>query len=157
MRNRVFEIVVFLIDYMQGDAGRLSDADDLWSTLESQGYQDDEISSAYSWLLKRFENGPLHFFSSFPTRHFSNRVLTDSESSQLTTEAYGFFLKLLNTSVIDDEQFETIMDRVSVFGPKPVTLDHAKLIASSVLFSELDEFDALSLFDTDGDHISFAN
>jgi len=157
MRNRVFEIVVFLIDYMQGDAGRLSDTDDLWPALESQGYSDDEISSAYSWLLNRFENTPQNYFSGFPVTHSSNRILTAFERSQLTTEAHGFLLKLLYASVINDEQFETIMERISTFGPKPVTLDQAKLITSSVVFSELDEFDTLTLFDTDGDYTSFTN
>jgi uncharacterized protein Smg (DUF494 family) len=157
MRNRVFEIVVFLIDYMQGDAARLSDTDDLWATLESQGYSEDEISSAYSWLLKRFENHPQRYFSSFPATPSSHRVLTASERSQLTTEAYGFLIKLSNTSVLSDEQFETIMNRLSAFGPMPVTLDQIKLLASSVVFSELDEFDAIELFDSDGDHTSFVN
>ena len=157
MRNRVFEIVVFLIDYMQGDAARLSDTDDLWATLEAQGYSEDEISSAYSWLLKRFENTPQRYFSSFPATPSSHRVLTASELSQLTTEAYGVLIKLSNTSVLNDEQFEIIMNRLSAFGPKPATLDQVKLLASSVVFSELDEFDAIELFDSDGDHTSFVN
>jgi|GEM_PF-1166671 len=157
MRNRVFEIVVFLIDYMQGDAARFSDTNDLWATLEAQGYSEDEISSAYSWLLKRFENTPQRYFSSFPATPSSHRVLTASERGQLTTEAYGFLIKLSNTSVLSDEQFEIIMNRLSAFGPIPVTLDQIKLLASSVVFSDLDEFDAAELFDSDGDHTSFVN
>ena len=157
MRNRVFEIVVFLIDYMQGNAARLSDNDDLWMTLEAQGYSEDEISSAYSWLLKRFENTPQRYFSGFPTARCSHRILTVSERSQLTTEAYGFLIKLLKTSALSDEQFEIIIDRLSAFGPKPATLDQVKLIASSVLFSELDEFSATELFDSDGDYHGFVN
>lgn len=157
MRNRIFEIVAFLIDYTQGDMGRLSDTDDLWGALEDQGYSDDEISSAYSWLLKRFDSPPQQLFSAFPKTHSSNRILTSSEGSQLTTEAHGFLIKLLNLSLIDDEQLETIMDRVSIFGPKPVALDQIKFIASSVAFSDLDELDGLSLFDADGDLSSFLN
>ncbi len=157
MRNRVFEIVVFLIDYIQGDAARLSDTDDLWATLEAQGYSEDEISSAYSWLLKRSENTPQRYFSSFPAEPSSHRILTSSERGQLTTEAHGFLIKLSDTSVLSDEQFEIIMNRVTAFGPRPVTLDQAKLLVSSVVFSELDEFDAIELFDSDGDHTSFVN
>jgi uncharacterized protein Smg (DUF494 family) len=157
MRNRVFEIVVFLIDYMQGDAARLSDTDDLWATLEAQGYSEDEISSAYSWLLKRFENTPQRYYSDFSTTLSSHRVLTISERNQLTTEAYGFLIKLSNTAVLNDEQFEIIMNRLSAFGPRPVTLDQVKLLASSVVFSDLNEFDAIELFDSDGDHTSFVN
>ena len=155
MRNRVFEIVMMLIDYMRGDAGRLSDADDFWEALEAQGYSDDEISSAYSWLLKRFEHTPKSYFSDFPTGHTSNRILTSLERSHLAPEAHGLLIKLLNAMVISDEQFETIMGRVSVYVTQPVTLEQAKLIVSSVLFSELDEFDALALFDADGGQASY--
>ena len=157
MRNRIFEIVAFLIDYTQGDMGRLSETDDLWATLEAEGYSDDEISSAYSWLLKRADNTPQQLFSALPKRHSSHRVLNASERSQLTTGAYGFLIKLVNLSLIDDEQFETIMERVSIFGPKPVALDQIKFIASSVAFSDLDELDGLSLFDANGDLSSFLN
>ena len=157
MRNRIFEIVVFLIDYMQGDMGRFSSADDVWDVLEAQGYSDDEISSAYSWLLKRFDNAPQQFFSVFPKKHSSHRILTASERSQMTTDAHGFLLKLLSLSLITDEQFEAILDRVSAYGPKPATHDHVKLIASSVVFSDLSETDALAMFDTKGGHSRFIN
>jgi uncharacterized protein Smg (DUF494 family) len=157
MRNRIFEIVVFLIDYMQGDTGRLSSPEDLWDLLATQGYSDDEISSAYSWLLKRFDNAPQQFFSAFPKEHSSQRILTPAERSQLTTEAYGFLLKLLNLSLITTEQFETVLDRVSAYGPRPATLDHVKLIVSSVLFSELDDFDTLAMFDSQGTRSRYVN
>ena len=157
MRNRVFEIVVFLIDYMQGDASRLSETDDLWTMLEAKGYSEEEISSAYSWLLKRFENTPQRYFSSFATTHSSRRVLTPMERSQLTTEAHGFLIKLVDAAILSDEQFEIIMDRLSAYGPGPAILEQVKLVASSVVFSELDEFDAASLLDSDEDHTRLVN
>ncbi len=157
MRSRIFEIVVFLIDYIQGDTGHLSESDDLWTSLEAQGYSEDEISSAYSWLMKRFDSPSQQLYSSFPKTHSSSRILTSLEHSQLTTKAHGFLMKLLNLSLIDDEQLEAIMDRVSSFDPKPATLDHIKLIASSIVFPDLDEFDALTLLDAKGDYSSFVN
>ena len=48
-------------------------------------------------------------------------------------EAQGFLLKLVNLSLVDHEQFEGIMERVSVFGSKSVSLEQIKLIASSVV------------------------
>ncbi len=157
MRNRIFEIVVFLIDYVQGDLARLTDADDIWITLESQGYSVDEISSAYSWLLKRYEGTQQHFFSSFSQANFSNRILTATERNHLTVEAYGFLLKLLNTSVIDNEQFETIMEHVAMYVPKPVDVEQIKVIASSVIFSELNELDSLALLEVNEDHNNLVN
>ncbi|MFQ6007538.1 MAG: DUF494 family protein [Candidatus Zixiibacteriota bacterium] len=150
MRNRIFEIVVYLIDCLQGDPGRFTATEELWEELEAQGYSDDEISSAYSWFLKRFGSTPQRFYSSFPREHSSQRILTVAERRQLTTEAHGFLIKLLNHSLLNDEQLEAILDHVSAYGPRPATLDHIKLIASSVLISDMDEFAALAMFDTKG-------
>ncbi len=157
MRNRMFEIVVFLIDYMQGDAGRLGDTDELWAALEAQGYSEEEITTAYSWLLRRVENVPRRYFSNFPTMHSSQRILTADERSRLTTDAYGFLVRLDDLGVIDDEQMEAVLDRVWMIMPRPVTVEQVKLIASSVIFSELDEDEALTLFDTEADFARYAN
>ncbi|MBU8933389.1 MAG: DUF494 domain-containing protein [candidate division Zixibacteria bacterium] len=148
MRNRVLEIVVVLIDFMQGDGATLVNSEEVSTALEAEGYSEDEIASAYSWLLHRFDNAPEQFFSQFPTASSSIRVLTQAERTQLSPEAYGYLLKLVHLSLIDAEQLEMLLERVSVFGPRAVDLEQLKLIASSVVFDELSDLD---LFDmTDG-------
>ena len=154
MRNRIFEIVALLIDCMQGDGGQLLDTNELRASLQAQGYSEVEISSAYSWLVQRIENTPQPVFSAFRRSRYSCRVLSPAESSQLTTPAHGFLIKLMNRSLIDDEQFENIMDRVFLSGHKPVDLDQMKFIVSSVVF---DEFDAFTPFDADEDHSRSVN
>jgi len=145
MRNRILEIVVFLIDYMQSNNTEGSGPEDVSSVLEAEGYSDDEISSAYSWLLQRYDNAPEQYFSDFPPAQTSIRVLTQSERTQLSAEAQGFLLKLLHVSLIDSEQLEIVLERVTTFGPRAVDLDQVKLIASSVVLDDLDEFESVSL------------
>ncbi|MFH1372323.1 MAG: DUF494 family protein [bacterium] len=147
MRNRVLEIVVFLIEHIQGDASRLSETDDLWATLEARGYSDDEISSAYSWLMRRFENTPQRFFSEFPATDVSHRILTQSERNRLTIESHGFLLKLINARVLSHEQFEIIMDRLSSADSRPAVLEEVSSLASSVVFSDVDELEAQMLLE----------
>ncbi len=145
MRNRILEIVVFLIDYMQSHNNTPSDSDDVSSVLEAEGYSDDEISSAYSWLLQRYDSAPEQYFSDFPPARTSVRILTQSERTQLSAEAQGFLLKLFHVSLIDSEQLEMVLERVSTFGPSAVDLDQMKLIASSVVLDDLDDFDSVSI------------
>ncbi|MEW5993043.1 MAG: DUF494 family protein, partial [Candidatus Zixiibacteriota bacterium] len=121
------------------------------------GYSEEEISSAYSWLLKRFDHAPYEFYAKFPERRSSLRVLTSEERGRLTADACGLLLQLSRSGVVDQEQFETILDRVATFWSRPVTLDQFKLIAASVIFSELDEEDAPQLFDAEGDFTGFTN
>ncbi len=151
MRDRILEIVVFLMDYMRDSQGQLGDSDDFSSTLKTMGYSDNEISSAFYWLMNRFGSAPEHLFSNFPKLHHSSRILTASERVLLTTDAYGYLLKLQNLSLVDDEQFEAILERVSAFGSDPVGSEHIKLIASSVVFTDFDEFETLDSLETGGD------
>jgi uncharacterized protein Smg (DUF494 family) len=151
MRNRILEIVVFLIDFMQGNKGQLSGTEDLSSVLEAEGYSEDEISTAYSWLLQRFDNAPEQYFSEIPDMNSSTRVLTPTERLQLTSDAQGFLMKLVNLSLVDHEALEAILERVSVFGSRSVSLDQIKLIASSVVLTDVDEVDDLALADGNSD------
>ncbi len=150
MVSKVLEIVVFLIDYMQGNAGRLPNTDELSETLESHGYSDDEIASAYSWLLQRMEQAPERYFSDFPIFTKSVRILTPSERLALTQDAYGFLVKLYENELLDQEQFESILERATIFGPRAVTLEQVKLLASSAIMSDLTEHENMMMLDGSG-------
>ncbi|MEW6051461.1 MAG: DUF494 family protein [Candidatus Zixiibacteriota bacterium] len=147
MGNRILEIVVYLMDHMRENQGMLPSVDDLSPDLRGMGYSDNEISSAYTWVMERYENSHETFYSNFPSEHSSNRVLTAYERSQLTTDAYGFLVHLLNLCVIDDEQLESILERATMFGPRLVTLDQIKMITSVVLFRDFGDVGEVSLFD----------
>jgi uncharacterized protein Smg (DUF494 family) len=141
MRSRILEIVILMVDYIQEKQGQFFNAEELSSALKTMGYTDFEISSAYSWLVERFDNSPEEYFSNFPKMRVSNRVLTDYERRQLTPEAHSYLLRLLNMSLVDQEQFEAILERASLFAVQPVTLDQMKLIVSSVLFRDVDDLE----------------
>jgi uncharacterized protein Smg (DUF494 family) len=157
MRSRVFEIVVFLIDYLQGDASRLGETDDIWTALEAQGYSEEDISSAYNWLLKRVDHFPREYFSHFPEQSQSVRVFTTDERDRLTSEAQNFLLQMARFGAIDREQLEAVLDRTTLYVNRPVELDQIKAIAASVIFSEIDEDDIPSVFDADEDVMETAH
>ena len=147
MGNRVLEIVVYLMDHMRENNGSLPDMDDISLELLNLGYSDGEISSAYTWVVDRFDGNGETFFTDFPDEHFSNRVLTPYERLQLPPDAFGFLIKLINLKVIDDEQLEAVLERTMTYGTRPVSLEQIKAIASAVLFDEMVEPDAPSVFD----------
>ena len=140
MRNRILEIVVFLMDFLQHGAGGNFRPDEISSTLEEMGYSDNEINSAYKWMLERLNDTPETYFSKFSKVPFSHRILTATERHQISPEAYGFLLKLRNFSLIDDEQFEASIERAIQLGNYPVSENQMKLLVSSVLFPELGGF-----------------
>ena len=146
MRDRFLEIVVFLMDCMRSNNGRFPDSDDFTSTLQTMGYSDTEISSAYYWLVNRFEEAPEQLFSDLASSQSVNRILSARERVRLTTEAHGLLVKLLTLRLISSEQFESILERINVLDAEPVTVNQLKLIASSVVFREHNEYES---FDPD--------
>ena len=66
MRNRILEIVVFLMDYIRDEHEQQSEADDVSIALKNLGYSEPEIGAAYSWFLDQFKGTPEQFFSEFP-------------------------------------------------------------------------------------------
>ena len=96
MRDRILEIVLLLIDFMQQNRGAVSDIDDISSALEMEGFSEREISAAYSWLVKRYGSWPECLYERFPSTHLSNRVLTAVERRRLTPDAHGF--QIINTN-----------------------------------------------------------
>ena len=151
MRNRILEIVVFLMDFMRENHDPQSDSDELAAVLLNMGYSDHEITTAYSWFLDHINGSSEHYYSDFPEKHSSNRILTFGERMKISTEAYGFLMKLISNAIIDDEQLEIILDKVTFLAIEPVTLEQVKIIASSVVFKESDNFESLSIIDSSGD------
>lgn len=147
MGNRVLEIVVYLMDHMRQNHGALPSMDDLTPDLRGMGYSDTEISSAFSWVIDRFEHTNDAFFSQFPNEHHSNRVLTQYERLQLAPEAYGFLIKLINLNVIDDEQFESVLERAFAASAQRVEVDQVKMLTAAIVFNEFSETESLALFD----------
>lgn len=147
MGNRVLEIVVYLMDHMRQHHGVLPNMDDLTPDLRSMGYSDTEISSAYSWVIDRFEHTNDPFYSQFPNEHHSNRVLTQYERLQLAPDAYGFLIKLINLNVLADEQFESVLERAFSSSASRVELDDIKMLTAAIVFNEFSEAESLALFD----------
>lgn len=157
MRNRILEIVVFLMDYVRDDPDRQSEADDVSVALKNLGYSEQEISSAYTWFLEQFKGTPEQFFNKFPDNCTSQRILTDAERMYISPEAYGLLMKLLNSSVISNEQVEAILERAVFFAAEPITFEQMKIIASAVVFNEAGDIESPTLLRPTNDRSHLVN
>jgi uncharacterized protein Smg (DUF494 family) len=137
--SRILEIVFCLMDFVQDGDEPMINLPEYSSNLKNLGYTDEEISTAYHWILNHMGSPSESLYSAFPTCTLSTRVLSEVERARLAPEAYGFLLKLANTGMINGEQFETILDRLALSGSRVMTPDQIKLIASAVMFNEYGE------------------
>ena len=137
MRNRILEIVVFLMDFLQQGAKENFHLDELSDTLEQMGYSDSEISSAYKWMLERLHGNPEKYYDKYPEKPKSLRLLSSVERQQISPAAFGYVLKLKNLNLITDLDMESILEKASQIGTYPMSENQMKLLVSSVVFPEL--------------------
>lgn len=148
MRNRILEIVVFLMDYMRDRTDRVSGSDELSNILVDMGYSEHEISTAYNWFLDQFNNANEEHYSSFPDSFGSTRIFTDIEQRQLNTEARNFILKLLHTGIINEEQMETVLDRILLLADEPIGIEQIKIVISSIIFKDNEMLESQTFTET---------
>nr|MBN2277097.1 DUF494 family protein [candidate division Zixibacteria bacterium] len=135
MGNRVLEIVVFLMSHIKDHQGQLENIDDISSYLKSNGFTDNEISSAYSWVLDQLQTDS-QFIIDGSQSNLSTRVLTEQERRYFTRESCGYVLQLKYLGLISDSQLEMILERGALLGPSPVNLEEVKMLVGSMLFRE---------------------
>ena len=140
MGNRVLEIVVFLMSHIRDHQGQLDNLDDVSSYLKSNGFTENEISSAYSWVLDQIQSDS-QFLLNNDNGNGSFRVLSDQERRIFTTGALGYMLQLNYLGLINNSQMELILDRGSLLGSTPIDLEQLKLIIGSMLFREFDDIE----------------
>ncbi len=119
--------------------------------LTLRGYSSEEIEQARFWMTaKPFgTNG-----DTFPTGRNVVRILNRWEQMSLDTESYGYLLRLMNLGIIDVEQFERIMMRVSPVGSEKIPLGDLKTIAGGVVFEQFGRDFESEFFDELDDEIT---
>ena len=155
--SRILEIVFCLMDYAQDSEDQLDDISEYSSSLKSLGYTEHEISTAYNWILDHIGSPIENLYAVFPERTGACRILTEQERARLTPESHGFLLNLHNLGIVNSEQFEAVLDRLTLTGQRLVTPDQVKLVLSAVMFNEYSGGDRNLLDDISSDRSSSIN
>jgi uncharacterized protein Smg (DUF494 family) len=135
VQDKILEIVVYLMNRLTDHQGTMSSIDEMSADLRSMGFTDHEISSAYNWLLKHFEDYPDSFsFSDKRNDSGSVRVLSDAERSIISPDAYGYLLQLRHLNLLTTEHMEMILDRCALFVNDPIDISEMKILASVAMF-----------------------
>ncbi len=134
MNERVVEILVFIVNQIREDREFLSNLDLLSEDLLDKGYSQNEITSAFSWLLDRTDADFEEILKNVnPESGFSFRVLHDLEAMIISPEAYGYLLQLKSLDLLDDFEIECIIERSMMLGSSEVDLIEIKPIVASIL------------------------
>ena len=135
MQEKILEIVVYLVNRLSDHQASINSFDEMSADLRSMGFTDHEISSAYDWLLKHYEDYPDSF--AVPEGESNTkavRILSDMERQIVAPEAYGYLIQLRQLGLLSTEQMEMILDRCALFMNEPIGLAEIKILVSVALF-----------------------
>jgi uncharacterized protein Smg (DUF494 family) len=136
MKGRVIEIIVYLMRQIKEKERGLRQLDKLTGDLKSQGYTDQEINTAFYWLLEKLRLQLSKLVSShkgLPKK--SSRILHNTENILFSRTGYGYLIQLYQLGLIDDEQREQIIQRAMTSGLEEIGELEVKVLAANLLLS----------------------
>ncbi|MFQ5824643.1 MAG: DUF494 family protein [bacterium] len=135
MNERVVEILILIMSEIKRNSKSGKKLELLSKDLVQRGYTENEISSAFSWLLDRLKSESEELIpNQGPTLKCSFRHLHEIERSIISTEAYGYIIQLKELNIIDEMEVEQILERAMMLGTSQVSVGDIKSIVASMLF-----------------------
>jgi len=130
MHERIVEIILFLVNELRSNK-RLNDVD--VNVLTRDGYTQNEISSAFSWLFERISLGqPLTDTTGGSST--SHRMLNDAEKMILDAHAYGYLIQCQQLGLLANTDVEAIIERIMMAGFAAIGLSEMKSIVAGFIF-----------------------
>lgn len=136
MNDKMIEILIHLLGHLKDhnlDSDSLNDFSD---GLITSGYDENEIIEVINWFLSKMNSRPVVSVDILEQKSRSIRVLHDYERLNISTETYGYLLKLKSLAVITGVQMEKVLDYLLLLAPYRVSDDELNEIIANVLFEE---------------------
>jgi uncharacterized protein Smg (DUF494 family) len=127
MNERIIEIILYLINQIRQDTP--IESIDVRG-LASNGYTDAEIGAAFSWIADRAVFGGT-LGAARTGKSF--RILHDTERKLFRSDAYGYLLLLTQIGVLDDIDFEMVVNRAQFAAMQPMNVSEVKEIVGTLL------------------------
>ncbi len=123
MYERIIEIIVLVLAKLTQN-NELNDIN--IDELTSRGYTQEEITTAFSWLLEQLENST-DFINDFkPNKDEAYRILSENEEDLFTKEAWGEIINLRNLGLLNNKSIESLIDWATVMGIDRMTTEQLK-------------------------------
>jgi uncharacterized protein Smg (DUF494 family) len=131
MYERIVEIITYVLSELKQNK-KISDID--LNDLETKGYSNSEISTAFSWLVDRLE-----FSNKSPNLNLESensfRILHDAEKDLFTEEAWGELIQMQSIGILNVNQIELIIERALLSGIFKIDSFFLKNMIASFIFN----------------------
>lgn len=132
MDSRIWEIVFYLMDNLRSPTSEAPSLSEISGDLRNLGYSEDEISSAYSWMLDNVSGTHGVVFTELSATRPWHRMLSPAERAHFTPRAYAYLMAMINSGDLDSQNLEEILDRVEFLGALPVDPEQLEAIARAI-------------------------
>ncbi len=134
MNKRFLDILTFIINEIREQSRADVDLQTLVDMLEDEGFSEDEITSAMSWLMSHGENldRVVGGGVGFPRPLW--RTLNDVEREAISPNAFSYLFHLRDLNLLSDDSMEKVIERAVGLRLFQMNVDEMKdLIAAIVL------------------------
>lgn len=138
MSERVMEIVAYIVDAMQSnlDEAIFGQFEDLSTVLIEQGYTENEINSAFSWLIEKIPpdmDGDYSLEQVPPDQ--TDHTWYNFDKSAFTPAGSNYLIQLHELDIIGEEEIEQILDQSRRNGKHGISIAEIKAMVSSLIFN----------------------
>lgn len=127
--EKVLEIIVFLLAELKRNK-QLSDVD--LNQLEKQGYTQNEINTAFSWVYSKIFTGD-KIFAEDDKDSKSNRFLHEVEQNTISSDAYGYLIQLKELGLLNNMDVDLIIDKLMITSYNRVDITEMKYMVAAYL------------------------
>ena len=123
MYERIIEIIVLVLSELIQNK-KITDIS--IDELTSRGYTDEEITTAFGWLVERLEKSKNFIKLIQSHTDYSFRILSEEETNLFSKEAWGEVLNLHNLGILSNNNIETLIDWAAMIGIEDMTREQLK-------------------------------
>ncbi len=103
--------------------------------LQKRGYSESEISTAFSWVVDRFELAEKFTMQAEFINKDSFRVLHDGEKELFTREALGDLFNFHSLGLLNNEQVEALIENSFLTGFQQIDSVNLKYFVANIIFN----------------------
>lgn len=139
MKENLLDVLIYLFqNSMDDDMDADPDREAIQSGLLAAGFPSQQIQQAFEWLDHLVDRRP----ALLPVSAHACRIYVAQEQDKLDVECRGFLLFLEQSSILDPETRELVIDRVMALETDEIDLRQLKWIILMVLFNQPGQEDA---------------
>ena len=142
MSERVMEIVLYIVDSIGAttDENIISEVKHLSNKLLERGYTENEINTAFSWLMENILE-PVNIMNDediVQNRTSSQKQWTKLSQPKTVAIPYNFLYQLKELDIVGEEEIEQILGRSLLRGKKETSISEIKAIINELIFNQQD-------------------